>query len=207
MGVDQLEQVSTGTTWWTRVPAHELGVKRLDDFEAVHRAVMALFPATLPGEPSSRRATSGILYRVDDTPAGKFVLVQSAVPVTHPTPGSVSKDMTGRITPTAGTVRFRLAVNAVRRSHRDRRPIDVPVALPELVNWVEGKLTPALTAVEIFNAVRAVNRAPGSRILQVDTVDGIATVGSADALQALVTLGVGRSKAYGCGLLTVALTR
>lgn len=206
MGVDQLEQVNLATTWWARVPAHELGVRRLDDFEAVHRAVMNLFPAVLPGDTTSRRATSGILYRIDDTPAGKFVLVQSATSLTNPTPGSVSKDMSGRVAPTAGMVRFRLAVNAVRRSRRDGRAVDVPVPPPDLAEWVQDKLAPALTGVEVLNATRVVNRPGGSRVLQVDTIDGIATIGDGDALQALTTGGVGRSKAYGCGLLTVART-
>jgi len=39
--------------------------------------------------------------------------------------------------------------------------------------------------------------------LQVDTADGVGTVHDPDRLLELVVDGVGRAKAYGCGLLTV----
>lgn len=206
MGVLAPEQMTT-TTSWAAVPAHELGVRDWSDFRAVHKAVMALFDTTLPGADHERRATSKILFRVDDTPRGRIVLVQSAAPADRPTPGTVSKDVTGRLTPPAGSmVRFRVAVNAVQRVPRSGA--DRPVPQADLADWLTGKLAPALDQVTVLTSVRTVHKPRrGGRVLQVDVVDGIAQVADHDALAELTSDGVGRGKAFGCGLLTVAPLR
>lgn len=83
-----------------------------------------------------------------------------------------------------------------------------PVALSE---WLKEKLAPALADVSILNHQREVvgaarNRArntAGTKVIQVDLIDGVARVSDPEALRTLLSEGVGRARSYGCGLLTV----
>jgi CRISPR system Cascade subunit CasE len=214
VGVIAPEQI--GTIIWTAVPAHELQVRNWADFEQVHRAVMALFSRDLPGDEASRRAESGILFRVDNTPAGKVVLVQSTVPATKPTPETVVKDVSAVLRIPPGTpVRFRVAVNAVARNSvttdGHRRVIERPLDEALVGHWLAGKLAPALEQVSVLHQQRAVHRPlsgrHSARVMQVDVVDGVATIANTGHLAELLVGGVGRGKAYGCALLTVAPIR
>lgn len=75
--------------------------------------------------------------------------------------------------------------------------------------WLERKFSGAITHVEILNHQREVlgvdrhgNKKSGMTI-QVDTVDGVGVVNDPNTLIELISYGVGRAKAYGCGLLSV----
>ena len=82
---------------------------------------------------------------------------------------------------------------------------------PALSSWLAQKLSPALVDVAILTHEREVvggQRSSGSfehsdKVVQVDTIDGVARVADASALNTLLSQGVGRARAYGCGLLTV----
>lgn len=199
--------------FWTLVPAHAVGVGDWADHRQVHRAVMALFPPDLPGAPQERRAGAGILFRVDDTPTGRVLLIQSSIaPSRRPALAVVKAVHVGTALPEGALVRFRVAVNAVVRSKRsDGRATDVPLAEGQLDGWLTGKLAGALRDVTVLQSFRQVygtdrrGARPGMPALQVDTVDGTGVVRDPDVLLALVGAGIGRGKAYGCGLLTVSV--
>lgn len=202
--------------FWTQVPAGLLDVSDWDDPRALHRSVMAMFPASLSGAEQERRATSGILFRVDETATGRVVLVQSLVAPTHAPPSSKIKAVhLGTALVPGTTVRFRVAVNAVMRCRRpDGKHRDAPLRESQVDGWLSGKLTGALTDVTVLNATRTVYGTDRKGLkegsltaLQVDTIDGVGTVDDPRRLLELVVDGVGRAKAYGCGLLTVSPTR
>lgn len=202
--------------FWAQIPAGLLDVPDWDDQRALHRAVMSLFPVTLPGAPQERRAASKILYRVDETATGRVVLVQSAARPTQAPPTAKVKAVHSGTAMTAGTlVRFRVAVNAVTRSRRpDGKHRDAPLPENQVEGWLGGKLAGALADVTVLNSTRSVygvNRKglkrDTSAALQVDTIDGVGTVHDPDRLLELVVDGVGRAKAYGCGLLTLSPIR
>lgn len=202
--------------FWAQVPAGLLDVADWDDPRTLHRAVMALFPASLPGAEQERRAASSILFRVDDTATGRVVLVQSLVAPTQAPPRAKVKTVHIGTAMTPGTpVRFRVAVNAVTRSRRpDGKHGDAPLPENQIDDWLTNKLTGALTAVTILSSTRSVYGTDRKGLkkgsltaLQVDTVDGVGTVHDPDRLLELVVDGVGRAKAYGCGLLTVSPIR
>jgi CRISPR system Cascade subunit CasE len=73
----------------------------------------------------------------------------------------------------------------------------------DVADWVTNKLTGALADVTLFSHDRSVVTS-GKSALQLDVVDGYGLVRDPAALQSLLRVGVGRSKAFGCGLLTVA---
>lgn len=72
----------------------------------------------------------------------------------------------------------------------------------EIEPWLISKVGQAITGIEIVNHFRD-KTVSGHHRLVVDTIDAMATVADPLALSELRLRGVGRSKAYGCGLLTV----
>ena len=202
--------------FWAQVPAGLLVVPDWDDPRGLHQAVMAMFPADLPGAAQKRRATSKVLFRVDETATGRVVLVQSLVAPTRAPDATKIKTVHCGTAMTAGTaVRFRVAVNTVMRCRRaDGKHRDAPVPPDQVDQWLVGKLTGALTEVMILACTRSVYGTDRKGLkkgslsaLQVDTIDGVATVDDPDRLMDMVVDGVGRAKAYGCGLLTVSPIR
>ncbi|WP_051866673.1 type I-E CRISPR-associated protein Cas6/Cse3/CasE [Corynebacterium atypicum] len=184
-----------------------------------HRAVMGLF-GELEG-----RASAGILFRLDRV-AGQapYFLVQSKIAPEIPEEltGIEVREVELPQLAQGQTVSLRVAVNAVRRKTEEvdgkkkTRVTPVPFDFDEQVTekneetvspWLARKLSPALRELEVVNHVRDVLKDPpargGSKTLLVDIIDAIAVVGENEALARLLREGVGREKAYGCGLLSV----
>lgn len=130
-------------------------------------------------------------------------------------------------------VAFRLAVNPVRRTTRyyldENRSTPAPdphltrtadgrrdrsrtkqtarvVPIDELQDWLDSKIGAALSEIEIIGHYRDTTES-GSRAgrykIVVDTIDALARVADPVVLDRLRIEGVGREKAYGCGLLTL----
>ncbi|OCW59724.1 type I-E CRISPR-associated protein Cas6/Cse3/CasE [Trueperella bernardiae] len=178
-----------------------------------HRAVMALFPEF---EGTKPRSTNNILFRLDLIPGqAPYFLVQSRVRPENldGVDGLQIKEVEIQQIAAGTPVRFRVAINAVRRkgtggvSPVPMEATDGEVGVPE---WLASKLESGLTNVTIVNHTRAVlggdrrGKTPSAtHVVQVDTIDGVAEVSSPEGLQELVLKGVGRAKSYGCGLLSV----
>lgn len=206
----------TPMMFWAQVPAGQLTVDNWDDPRSLHRAVMAMFPTDLPGPPDQRRASAKILFRLDETATGRVVLVQSFIaPSRAPTTTKVKAVHVGTALRPATPVRFRLAVNAVTRSRRpDGKHRDAPLPEDQVDQWVQSKLAGALSEVTILSSTRTVYGIDRHGLtkgtltaLQVDTLDGVGRVDDLDRLLELLLDGVGRAKAYGCGLLTISPIR
>jgi len=191
----------------TLVPATSLRVKDWNDYGELHRIVMSLFnSAELPGPTTEKRLSQNILFRVDESSTGKILLIRADVAPTNLPSAAKTKEVTVAA-PAVGTpVRFRLTVNAIRRTMpsgptvkrgKGTSPVD------RMAEWVSTKLDSGLRDVTIFDHVRSV-ASSGRAPLQMDVVDGYGSVRDSDALEALLQAGIGRSKAFGCGLLTVA---
>jgi len=202
--------------FWSQVPAGLLDISDWGDPRALHRAVMSLFPSDLPGAAQERRATAKVLFRVDETATGRVVLVQSLVaPTQAPSTAKVKAVHCGTAMTTGTPVRFRVAANAVMRCRRpDGKHRDAPLPEDKVAEWLTGKLAGALADVVILNATRSVygvdrkgSKKEAPAALQVDMIDGVGTVHDPDRLLEVVVDGVGRAKAYGCGLLTVSPIR
>ncbi|MGO1851894.1 MAG: type I-E CRISPR-associated protein Cas6/Cse3/CasE [Microbacteriaceae bacterium] len=159
------------------------------DAGAMHRTVMSLFP--------DGTRDLGVLWR--EEPGG--VLIRSAREP-HFIPSQAQTKPEPELPEGADLVGFTLTVSAVRDHHGRRRPIgdsDVP-------EWIDRKLAPALTGIALAGVRR--DTAPvtrkGSRPFRIDRsrVHGTAHVADHDALRTLISAGVGRERAFGCGLLT-----
>jgi CRISPR system Cascade subunit CasE len=203
MGVAELDALrapaSTGPIHWTRFRAAAMP-DNWGDHRAAHRAVMRLFPADLGADEA--RSRHGILFRADLVDGERVILVQSLTAPMLVPPSARTLLLTGRtwqVEP--GTpVRFRVAVNPIRRHERAERVVPVGDA----GGWLGERLAGALDSIEIVNHARTEYRQHRGRDrLTLDTFDAFATVSDTATLDALRGNGVGRRKAYGAGLLTV----
>lgn len=186
-------------THLTAVPAASLGLSPFSTLEDRHRAVMSLFPPELPGSERERRAGTGILFRVEATQSGTSVLVRSQI--------APSRTVTGLRTRTeslgydeGARVRWRTSYAGVYRNGRNEFRAD-----PEhSANRVLDVLSPVMDEATVIGGSREIAKG-SARSLAVDIFDGVGIVCDPDGLARLLSHGLGRSKAYGCGLLTVAV--
>jgi CRISPR system Cascade subunit CasE len=167
---------------------------------------MSLFDRDLPGEQNERRATSNILFRLESGSNGEgHVLLQSSTPALSGDLTSTSLDPLLEALETGVRVVFRIDINPVTvKSHSNVRK-----AVPDdlIANWfVEQKMQAAFTSAEVrdiqCDQLRLKNN---NSYLRIARIDGTAEVGDADALREQIRHGVGRAKAYGCGMLSVAI--
>lgn len=102
---------------------------------------------------------------------------------------------------TGETVPLRTAEGRRDRTFIKQTASVVPVDKSQA--WLLGKFGASLTDVQFVNHFRDKLRS-GPQNLVVDTFDLTATVGLAEEFDELRLKGLGRAKAYGCGLITAA---
>lgn len=178
-------------------------VRDWSDREAVHRAAMTLFDPQLPGDTGFRRAASAILFRVEGDQRNPYLLIQSDVALASTSDSLARTDLSGlipRLTPGI-VVMFRIDINAVRCQSRSTRRLPIPE--PEIPEWLTGTtMGRGLSEITVDDLRVSVLRA-GRTPLRIARIDGTAVVRDQEALVALLGEGVGRARAYGCGLLSV----
>jgi CRISPR system Cascade subunit CasE len=212
---DSLAPVDLSLLHLTSIPAGHPAflTRRMDwgDQAEVHRAVMSLFPVALPGPLDARRATSTILYRLENPASGPRILVQSLTEPDRDDHGIARTTLAGlgAVLVAGQQMRFRIDVNAVRSKARSGRrlalqPEEIGRFLHDDSNPERpGLLHGAVTGLEIREVTFDVRRF-GQTPLRVAGVTGIAFVADPIILGHKLANGVGRAKSYGCGLLTVA---
>lgn len=217
------------TAWLTRLvlnPAQRQVHYDLGNAASLHRRVMKLVPDHLGDRP---RAQAGVLFRLepdtssitDSGPGAPVVLVQTRIPPdTSRLPAGYTRQvqtremrgMLGALRPGL-PVRYRILGNAVRRcgpnSTEGKWKQAIPLHGAEADQWWTDRAGPAgldllTTRSEPAGSVSTrhgetvrVNR---SAVL----FEGTATVRDPEALRAALLQGIGRSKSYGCGLLSLA---
>ena len=216
MTTSTLTQPTVNTLSLTAVPITHPTIRRTykdpRDRVALHHAVMSLFPRDLPGPTNQRRRASNILFRLDTPPADTpRLLVQSTIPLAGTTE-LPTRDLTPLMAAltTGSHIRFRVVLNPVKATGKDRRwkrtpivnTLDDPDAITRfgLIQLARAGLTSiTLTDLPRTDLVRA--KTP----LWTAQYDGHALVADPDQLQGAIRAGIGRSKAYGCGLLSIAI--
>ncbi|MFJ8227939.1 type I-E CRISPR-associated protein Cas6/Cse3/CasE [Streptomyces griseus] len=216
------------TLWLTRIvpdtrspqARHDLG-----DPIGTHRRIMSLFPSDAGPDP---RARFGILFRTEDTPTGPHLLVQSTyepdatrlpdgygTTVTRPLDALLDAIRPGL------TIRYRCAASPVRKPGATTRALyNLPpvVALTGTAAdewWLRqadnSGIKPLTHHSHPLDAVRGQRRptgAPPQNIRHARTqFDGTAAIIDTGLLRQAVLNGIGRGKAYGCGLLSIAPAR
>lgn len=169
-------------------------IEDMSDADAIHRQTMALYAGTdLPGEAGSRRSGANILWRRERS--GIIVasdLPPSDAPDTARTFIEVTRYAAG------DELIFSATFDAIVRV----RGRDIPT--PDAAEWFTRKAGHALADIRIeqMHGRQAFRR--GNPLEQI-SVAGTATVRDEASLDELLRVGVGRSKTFGCGLMTVSV--
>lgn len=216
MTASTLSQPTVNTLSLTAIPVTHPAIHRTfkdpRDRVALHHAVMSLFDRDLPGPPDQRRHTSNILFRLDTPPNGTpRLLVQATILLTGTTE-LPTRDLTPLMAAlTAGIhIRFRVVLNPVKAAGKDQRWKRIPI-----VNTLDdpGAITrfgldqlarAGLTSITLTDLPRT-DLVRAKTPLWTAQYDGHALVANPDQLQGAIRAGIGRSKAYGCGLLSIAI--
>lgn len=217
------------TVWLTRIiPNTHSPEARRDTTgsnlgRGLHRRLMSLFPQEAGPDP---RAQFGVLFRAEDTPAGLQILMQSThepqldkLPENYGTSQARPLDALLNALQPGLTIRHRCVANAVRRpGHTTRAYYNLPAVLPlhgaAADRWWERQAEAAgLKPLTLHShPLDAASGRAGKRDTQsTRTVrhartqfDGTAAIIDPELLRTKIIEGIGRGKAYGCGLLTIA---
>ncbi|WP_432105898.1 type I-E CRISPR-associated protein Cas6/Cse3/CasE [Streptomyces sp. bgisy091] len=216
------------TLWLTRiVPDTSSQDARRDLAGAIgmHRRIMSLFPSDAGPDP---RARFGILFRTEDTPTGPNLLIQSThEPDTTRLPDNYGTALARPLDALIDairpglTIRYRCAASPVRKPGATTRalyklPPVVPLTGAAADEWWlrqadQSGLKPLTHHSQPLDAARGERRpanAPPQHIRHARTqFDGTAAIIDTDLLRAAIRGGIGRGKAYGCGLLSIAPAR
>ncbi|MCC3768638.1 type I-E CRISPR-associated protein Cas6/Cse3/CasE [Streptomyces sp. UNOC14_S4] len=222
------DTVQTTTAWLARLllnPASRAVQHDLRDIAVLHRRLMALFPDGLGDSP---RARAGLLFRLDhDGTGAPTLLVQSrTAPDASRLPDGYAHVGIREMSPVLEalrpglTVRYRLFGNAIKRCGRNstegRWKQAIVLHGPDAENWWAAQAhragltlhTVQADTADTLTAWHRTGRTAGTDKIAVHhkgtRFDGIATIHDADALRHALLHGIGRSKSYGCGLLSLA---
>ncbi|TNY35117.1 type I-E CRISPR-associated protein Cas6/Cse3/CasE [Thermomonospora catenispora] len=206
--------------WITQIipdPRDRAALDDLRDVVRLHRRIMSLFPDGL-GPDARRRAA--VLFRLETRPAGAMILMQSAIePALEKLPASYGTARCKSLNPLlsrlheGANVHYRIVANATRKLGRNTtagRPKQVvPLQGAEADEWWRRQADTAGLVLRSLHSRRlddGTGRRPdNSRVTHARTqFDGTATVTDPKALIDRICTGIGRGKAYGCGLLTIA---
>lgn len=180
----------------------------------LHRTVMSMFADVDDENP---RVELGVLYRLDNITSGAVLLVQSKdSPYIESLPdgyGAITTISMGGLVERlqAGTnVRYRVVANLVKTEKRADGP-GKKVALgrqPALDKWAgiakENGLS--LTSDPQATATTITGKRNNAKItLRPWTIEGTAAITDPAKLVELIFSGAGRGKAYGCGLISIAI--
>lgn len=220
------------TLWLTRIvpsPSSREARRDLggsDQGIRLHQRMLQMFPDGVEGP---ARAAFGVLFRVEESPRGPQILLQSRIEPdssrlpeaygsveTRPFDALLSNLRKGMV------VNYRCVASPVRKpgaTSREAHELPPVVALSgnAAVEWWErqsnaGGLEPLHIAAHPLATVRGQQGSQGPvtrrRIRHARTqFDGTARVLDVELLREKLTTGIGRGKAYGCGLLSVAPAR
>ena len=202
-------------------PRSNLVRRDLADTQQMHRTIMSMFPQT--SEREDPRAQFGVLYRVgDQNSAGNVeLLLQSLIaPQTESLPdGYLSRPVETREVGTiyeeiqvGNAFRFRLDANPTKSlaagEHERGRRIPITIEAEQL-NWFSSHAAGwgfEIVEARVSRAQSIVGRLKdaASRKLMLTQFEGIIRVTDVDAFETSIALGLGRGRAFGLGLLTIA---
>ncbi|MFJ1913231.1 type I-E CRISPR-associated protein Cas6/Cse3/CasE [Streptomyces sp. NPDC088147] len=207
--------------WLTRLvldPRNREVARDLASAVSLHRRIMSLFPDNVG---SQARHDLGVLFRVEDGPAGSHLLIQSGhEPDIKRLPDGYGQAWTKPLTPMLDflspglPLRYRIAANPIRKPGKTTRelyglkPI-VPLSGDAARQWWLRQAQQSGLHIHAAHASPLSpvggQRARGQRIHHARCLfEGTATVADPDLLRRRVAEGIGRGKSYGCGLLSLA---
>ena len=217
----ELGSFGLDSAWLTKLvlnPAHREVRDALRDVNTMHQTLTKIVcPADFgPGS----RAAAGMLYRIDQTAAGITILLQSRMtldPARLP-PGFAhagSRDLAPLLAcfSEGMRVRYRMVANATKSDKpigTKTRGVLRPLSGTDAVAWWDRKAPDAGLTLESEAAgdtLKLTGFRPRDKrkiVITATLFEGTARIDSVPSLHAAILTGVGRGRAYGCGLLSIA---
>lgn len=208
-------------TWFTEI---RLNSSRRDTFKILQstEALHAMLENTLPSTPAERE--SRLLWRLDDTSTGKLVYM---VTDTKPDSSGIVESVGWPGYDAEQTIRsieydrlldkleagdeffFRCAVNPVKRRKSDQKLI--PLIKRDLVDWISCRMEASGIRIDaddlrkVSEETDRFNKKGGHMVtLRRATFEGRCVIADPDKARTALINGIGRGKAYGCGLITLS---
>jgi CRISPR system Cascade subunit CasE len=215
----------TYRTLLTFTPDHPATRNLTGDAHTAHQMVMSGFAHLLPehdlftgadGHHPDHRANLNILQATQARPNGDIqLLIQSDQPGTWDqqdwtTALTTTPRTTSPTIATTGTIRYQLTCNPTWRSRKTRKTLAYRRPEGILEWWAKRASKIGLTLNDPGRVLRTDTlHSPRKKGLRIDTATlvGVAEVADPVALGEAITGGVGRAKAYGCGLLITQQAR
>lgn len=209
--------------WLTRIVPDPRSREARRDFRnavELHRRVMTLFPDGL-GDQARRQL--GILFRAEETTAGTYLLLQSRTrPDLDKLPPEYGHGDSRPLTPLLEAlrpglpIRYRIDASAIRKPRKTTqelyglKPI-VALTGPAAEDWWQRQAEKSGLKLDSVHATRleAAGGVKGKQRIHNHRTrfEGNALVDDPHLLRQCVEEGIGRGKAYGCGLLSIAPAR
>lgn len=188
--------------------------KDMADPQEMHRSLMSMFPPAPEGSDSPRRYF-GVLWRIEPAESPTLLMQSSQAPDFDRLPSGYASCQTKTIDDHLASlthgqaVAYRVVLNPIKNSRRSGTDSRTVIPSRERSAWWAGLApkaglrlcgAPTLTGLHNRHLRRSGTRFP----LYSVRVDGMAEIADTDLLRAAAADGIGRAKAWGCGLLTVA---
>lgn len=196
-------------TWLTAVPMrHEaFRATRWDDMNDVHRRVMGLFGPLASGNNAGARAGGQVLFRVEPHVREGQVLIQSA----EKPAGAPAKNLDDvfSLVSTGSNVQLLSTLNPVRTVNRTGedgkvRTHRAQVDGDRLNDWFAAKIAGvSLQSCEVSTRYEKFRKGNRTVPLFVASFRASGVVTDPEQLLDIARNGVGKGRAYGCGLVSV----
>ncbi len=189
----------------------------LRDVGELHRRVMSMFPDV---SNEDARTSMGILHRLDIIDDRPVLLVQASVqPDFDKLPEGYGDTALTSMTPLIEilkeglAVRYRIVANATKRPKsgpmRGRR---IALGVEDARKWWERQASEAGLLLAdrptlVSETLTGTSSKKSKLTLRPWRIDGIASVGDVGKLTTALRVGMGRGRAYGCGMLSVAILK
>jgi CRISPR system Cascade subunit CasE len=174
-------------------------VKNFSNRDELHKAVMSFFPHNIPSE--NKREYYNILYRIESNSRMPHVLVQSQYSIIDDEYGARTKNITNIFenykenTP----VKIVVDINSIKIEKNSTKRH--PVKNSEMSSWLNKVLGDCVSELELLDA-RTLVVQKSNVPLRVTRVEAFAVVKNEEYFVNKLKYGVGKAKAYGCGLIT-----
>jgi CRISPR system Cascade subunit CasE len=209
-----MPQLFLTNIWLSR--QNSLVKAELHNVYAFHQRLISLLPPAKLGEASTLRESCEVLYRIG---CENNLLIQSnclidcdRLPYGYAEKSQFkSVEVSDRLFAQGQQMRFRLVANPVYKSSQSYKLIPISDA-SRLLEWIKRKgIQHGFALVgdpsfESLNPVRGIKRVgPTAQKISIDPVkyEGVLEVIDPQSFYSSVCKGIGRSKAFGCGLLSV----
>jgi CRISPR system Cascade subunit CasE len=181
-------------------------IKDYSDLGIWHKKVMSFFPDNIAIDKDKSRLAGDILFRLELDNTTPRILVQSYIPFISDGVKSIPLDTLLETLDNNMNIIFQFESNFVKRDPKTRKLHGLnKKEIEERILGKDGQDTVllGLENVAIFDIMKKKDLNYNGIALNMYNIKGRAKISNIDQLQNSILKGLGKTKAYGCGLLSI----